>query len=122
MTTTVPATLFMVPPARAAELPWDVVPGDGGVQHRVLFEDGRTVAGLLRFHAGAEELKHIHVDGEHHLWVLEGGVTVDDTFLPSGSYLHVPAGLMHRVSDPGGGSLLFYVFTGSLAPRLRDER
>jgi len=113
MTTSVPTTLFMVPRARMAELPWDQFPGDGGVLHRVLYQDDHTVAGLMRFHAGAEQLEHMHADGEHHLWVLEGGVSVDDTFLPAGSYLHVPPGLLHRVSDPGGGSLLFYVFSGS---------
>lgn len=113
MTTTMPATLFMVPRHRVTELAWDLVPSDGGVQHRVLFQDGRSVAGLLRLHPGAGEVKHLHVDGEHHLWVLEGLVSVDDTSLPAGSYLHVPAGLLHRVTDAGGGSLLFYVFSGS---------
>lgn len=112
MTTTIPATLFMVPRARVAELAWEAVPSDGGVQHRALYQDDHTVAGLLRLHPGAGEVKHLHVDGEHHVWVLDGSVSIDDTFLPAGSYLHVPSGLLHRMTDAGGGSLLFYVFTG----------
>ena len=111
MTTTTPTTLFLVPRQRVGELPWEPLPSDGRVEHRVLYQDGRTVAGLLRMRPGAGELKHLHLHGEHHLWVLGGTVSVDDTVLPADSYLHVPAGLTHRITDTGAGSLLFYVFT-----------
>jgi len=110
MIATTPTTLFLVPRQRVGELPWETVPGNGNVEHRVLYRDDRTVAGLLRLRPGAGELKHLHLHGEHHLWVLGGSVSVDDTELPADSYLHVPARLTHRISDTGGGSLLFYVF------------
>ncbi|HWC36602.1 MAG TPA: cupin domain-containing protein [Mycobacteriales bacterium] len=113
MTTHPTPTLFMIPRQRVAELPWEPMPGATGVEHRVLFEDERSVAGLLRLHPGAEELAHLHLHGEHHLWVLSGTVSVDETLLPADSYLHVPARLTHRVVDTGAGSLLFYVFATS---------
>lgn len=110
MTTHPMPTLFLVPRKRVSELPWEPLPGTNGVEHRVLYEDGNTVAGLLRLHGGAGELTHLHLHGEHHLWVLDGDVTIDDTNLPADSYLHVPSRLTHRIADTGGGSLLFYVF------------
>lgn len=117
MTTVSPSTLFLVPRQRVSELPWESVPSDGGVRHRVLHEDAKSVAGLLRLHPGAGELKHVHLHGEHHLWVLGGSVSVDDTVLPADSYLHVPSHLAHRISDTGAGSLLFYVFIKEEEPQ-----
>jgi hypothetical protein len=96
-----------------AELPWERFPGTEGVEHRILYRDDHTVAGLLRLHPGAGELTHVHLHGEHHLWVLGGSVTLDDTVLATDSYLHVPSRLSHRLVDLGAGSLLFYVFCAS---------
>jgi hypothetical protein len=101
----------MVPRQRLSELPWERFPGSEGVDHRVLYRDASTVAGLLRLHPGAAEPTHLHLHGEHHLWVLGGVVSVDDTMLPTDSYLHVPSMLTHRIVDAGAGSLLFYVFS-----------
>jgi mannose-6-phosphate isomerase-like protein (cupin superfamily) len=110
MTTHPTPTLFLVPRQRINELPWEPIPPMPGVEHRVLYQDDHAIAGLLRLHAGAGELTHMHAEGEHHLWVLAGSVTVDDTTLSANSYLHVPSGLTHRVADTGAGSLIFYVF------------
>lgn len=110
MTTHPSPTLFLVPRQRLVDLPWEPFPGAEGVVHKVLYRDDRTVAGLLRLHPGTHEPKHLHIHGEHHLWVLGGSVTVDDTVLPADSYLHVPGRLNHRLADMGAGSLLFYVF------------
>ena len=110
MTTHLNPTLFLVPRQRIGELPWEELPGANGVEHRVLYEDENSIAGLLRLHPGAGELTHLHIHGEHHLWVLDGTVSVDDTTLSADSYLHVPSRLAHRITDVGAGSLLFYVF------------
>jgi len=110
MTTNPSPTLFLVPRQRLTDLPWERFPGSEGVEHRVLYQDERSVAGLLRLHPGAGELTHLHLHGQHHLWVLGGMVSIDDTMMPVDSYLHVPSGLTHRIVDAGAGSLLFYVF------------
>ena len=110
MTTHPSPTLFLVPQPRVADLPWEPLVGSVGVEHKVLYDAGGTVAGLLRLHAGAHEISHLHLHGEHHLWVLAGEICIDDTELPADSYLHVPAGLRHTIKDCGQGSLLFYAF------------
>ena len=104
-------TLFLVPPHDSGELAWQPIPGAVGVDNKVLYDAGSTVAGVLRLHPGGKELSHFHVHGEHHLYVLAGAVIIDDTELSSGSYMHIPARLRHKVHDAGQGSLLFYVFT-----------
>lgn len=114
MTTTHPSpTLFAVPRDRVAELVWDTLPAGVGVKTKVLYTSGRSGAGLMRLAPGARELTHLHVDGEHHLWVLAGTLRVDDTLLDAGSYVHVPAHLAHTVEDGGTGSTAFYVFCPS---------
>jgi hypothetical protein len=114
MTTTHPSpTLFAVPRNVIAALPWEPVPGSPDVTHKVVYTTGTTVAGLLRLAPGAREVPHLHVDGEHHLWVIAGTVYIDDTELTADSYIHVPGRLRHTLSDGGAGSLVFYVFCPS---------
>ena len=103
-------TLFLVPHEQLPDLAWEPMTGATGVDHKVLYDAGETVAGLLRLRPGGIEPTHLHVDGEHHMWVLAGRVLIDDTALGAGSYLHVPARLTHRVQDDGEGSLVFYVY------------
>lgn len=110
MTTHPSPTLFAVPRSVIGALPWEHVAGSTGVEHKVLYTTGSTVAGLLRLAPNAAEVTHLHLDGEHHLWVLGGSVVVDDTELVADSYLHVPARLRHTLRDAGMGSLLFYVY------------
>ena len=114
MTTTHPSpTPFLVPQQRVDELRWEPFPGSTGVEHKVIYDMADTVAGLLRLSPGAEEVSHLHLHGEHHLWVLEGSVTVDETDLPAASYLHIPARLRHTVRGGADGGLVFYVFCPS---------
>ena len=110
MTTTPMPTLFLVPRDTVANLAWEPLPGSPHVDNKVLYTTGTHVAGLLRLHPGAREVTHVHVHGEHHIWVLAGSVWIDDTELKADSYLHVPARLSHTIEDGGVGSLLFYVF------------
>lgn len=111
MTTSLPSpTLFLVPGPHVSDLPWETFPGGVGVEHKILYHADGMVAGLLRLHPGAHELSHVHLHGEHHLWVLAGAVQTEDTELPVDSYLHVPPRLRHTLQDAGQGSLLFYVF------------
>lgn len=114
-------TLFAVPAEAVERLAWQAMPGANGVvEHRAVFLGEGVVAGQLRFGPGAREARHLHGHGEHHVWVLQGTVLTDDTVLPAGSYLHVPAHLLHQLVDAGSGSLVFYVFLGTqeaAAPR-----
>jgi quercetin dioxygenase-like cupin family protein len=110
MSTIPTPTLFAAPSEVIDRLPWEPLPGCVGVTNKVVFTDDGTVAGLLRLRPGAQETAHLHEHGQHHVWVLEGTVMIEDTELAQGSYLHVPEHLVHAVSDTGEGSLLFYLF------------
>lgn len=92
-------------------LPWQALPGCEGVSTKVVADVDGDVAGLLRLAPNAQEVAHVHGHGSHHLWVLSGSVVVGGMPLPEGSYLHVPAGLVHDLHDAGDGSTLFYVFS-----------
>lgn len=107
---TAPTVLFA---SRAVvdHLPWQPLPGCQGVSTKVVSDVDGDVAGLLRLGPGAQEVRHVHAHGSHHLWVLSGSVLVGGTPLPEGSYLHVPAGVAHDLRDCGDGSTLFYVFS-----------
>ena len=110
MTITPTPTLWAMPAAAVAELPWEPLQGAPGVDNKVLYLGPGVVAGLLRFAPNAHESRHLHQHGEHHVWVLEGSVVVDDTALAAGSYLHVPERLGHTMRDVGSGSVVSYVF------------
>ena len=113
-------TLFLMSPRNIDELPWEQLPGSSGVETKVVYDAGTTVAGLLRLRPGAGEVRHLHLHGDHHWWLLTGKVVIDDTELVTGSYLHVPARLNHTVRDCGPGSLLFFVFSPSEAELSRS--
>lgn len=111
MTTRSVPTVYAAPHDVVDRLPWQPLPGCVGVSTKLVCDVDGDVAGLLRLLPGAKEVPHVHGHGSHHLWVLSGGVVVEDTPLPAGSYLHVPAGLVHELRDAGDGSTLFYVFS-----------
>lgn len=111
MTTHPTPTLFLMGPQEIAHLPWQSLPGSSGVQTKVVYDAGDTVAGLLRLRPDAKEISHLHLHEDHHMWVLHGSVVIDDTELAAGSYLHVPARLTHTMRDCGPGSVVFFVFT-----------
>ena len=111
MTTTHPSpTLYAVPRAVISGLPWEEMPASPAVHNKVIYTTGDTVAGLLRFSPGAREVTHLHLAGEHHLWVLGGSIRIEDTELGADSYLHIPKRLAHTIEDCGVGSVVFYVF------------
>lgn len=110
MTISPTPTLCAMPTHVVDDLPWEPLPGNVGVDNKSVFIGSGVVSGLLRLQPGAAESRHLHQHGEHHIWVLEGTVVVEDTELPVGSYLHVPQRLGHTMRDAGEGSVVFYVF------------
>ena len=109
--TATPRTVLAASRQVVDHLPWQPLPGCTGVSTKVISDVDGDVAGLLRLAPSAQEVQHVHGHGSHHLWVLSGSVVVGGMPLPEGSYLHVPAGLVHDLHDAGDGSTLFYVFS-----------
>ena len=92
-------------------VPWQPFGGMPHVHVRYLLTTGDSVAGLMRLDCGAHEVRHVHVGGEHHAWIVEGAVRFDGTDLDQGSYLHVPAGMTHTMAAGATGCTLFFVFS-----------
>ena len=89
-------------------LPWRVFHAIGvGVEHKVLWESGDSMAGVMRIAAGGQVDEHVHRLAHHHLWVTEGTVQLLGRSLGPGSYAHVPAGVAHRLVNGGDGPATF---------------
>ena len=77
---------------------WEPLDAIGrGVSHKVLWRSGDSLSGVMRLEVGGHVEEHAHRQAHHHLWVLEGTVEVLGTPLSSGSYAHVPAGVVHSM-------------------------
>lgn len=80
-----------------------------GVEHAVLWRDGRDVAGVMWLRGGAEVPPHRHNRAEHHVWILAGRARVEGRDLGPGGYWHVPPGVEHRITGvaPTGCTLAY---------------
>ena len=82
-----------------------------GVTHRVLWEDGTSMAGVMTVEAGHRLGRHAHRANHHHLWVLTGRAEVLDVEVGPGSYVHVPAGVSHDIDATATeGCTVFYLY------------
>ena len=98
-----------------AALPWEPLARIGaGVSHRVLWRSGDSIAGVMRIEAGGHVEPHAHRHAHHHLWVLEGTVTVLARDLGPGAYVHVPAGTDHAMAAGAAPAEFLYLY---LQPR-----
>jgi quercetin dioxygenase-like cupin family protein len=86
-------------------------PGSPGVTHRVLWHNETSIAGVMYVGAGCRLGRHAHRVNHHHLWVLDGEVSVLDRVVGAGSYVHVPAGCEHDLdASATGGATVFYLY------------
>lgn len=82
-----------------------------GVSHRVLWRDDTSMAGVLTVEAGRRLGRHSHRVNHHHLWVLDGRVTILDTELGPGGYVHVPSAVDHDIDATAtDGCTVFYLY------------
>jgi quercetin dioxygenase-like cupin family protein len=92
------------------ELPWEHLHDVQEAVTKVLWRSGQSLAGILRLEGGASLGRHVHSNGEHHAYVLEGRCLFDSKPLPAGSYIHVPRGTRHEVvgDQPDGCRILYF--------------
>ena len=82
-----------------------------GVTHRVLWRDGTSMSGVLRVEAGQRLGEHVHRVNHHHMWVLAGAARILGTDVGPGSYVHVPAGVLHDIdATQTDGCTVFYLY------------
>lgn len=108
LTTPQPTVLTGPDVARLASVPLDSL---SGVQHRVLWQDGWSMAGVLTIDAGERLGMHAHRINHHHIWVLEGTASICGSEVGPGSYVHVPAGVEHDLdATRTEGCRVFYLY------------
>jgi quercetin dioxygenase-like cupin family protein len=86
--------------------------GEGeGVTHTVLWRSDTSTAGRLTVPAGHRLGAHTHRVNHHHVWVVDGRVTILGTELGPGSYVHIPSGIEHDIDATNtDGCTLFYLY------------
>lgn len=88
------------------ELPWRDSPYDGVQWKKLRFDTASgESAVLLRFAPGASYGAHRHPAGEQY-WVLRGSLEDGGRTYGAGTYVHHPAGSVHRPSSREGCVLL----------------
>jgi hypothetical protein len=100
-------------PAEIAGISWEPLLTVGqGVEHRVLWRSGTSMAGIMRIAPGGEVWRHAHRRAHHHLWVLDGRGSTIGHGLEPGAYVHIPAGVEHGIeaSTEGSGLTFLYLY------------
>jgi quercetin dioxygenase-like cupin family protein len=82
-----------------------------GVAHRVVWQHGTSMAGRMTIAAGHHLGEHQHRRHAHHMWIVDGRVEILGVVLDTGSYVHVPPGVVHDLDARATeGCTLFYVY------------
>lgn len=93
--------LYAVDPQQIDDLSWEPVAECPGVHEKTLWRLGDFVQALIRYQPDASTPGEPHLAAHHHIWVVSGVATVAGRRLPAGSYVHVPPGSRHQISDVG---------------------
>jgi quercetin dioxygenase-like cupin family protein len=93
--------------ALAAE-PWQELRGIDGATHKVLWQSGHTVIGLIRVEPGSTKPEHTHHAAHHHMLITSGSCVMLGKRVDEGSYIYVPAGVAHAVDDVGPEGVEFF--------------
>jgi mannose-6-phosphate isomerase-like protein (cupin superfamily) len=105
----------LITPTAADALAWHPLQPYDGVDYKLLWRSGKSVAGLMRVARGGVVTPHTHVRSHHHLWVIEGAAEMLGERVGPGTYLHVPAGVEHGLRSVGDAACtVLYLY-------LRDE-
>ena len=103
--------LLVATSADIEAMPWKQQEGQPGLQFKVLWRSGDNVIGVSELAEGAENAEHTHYGAHHHIVVLSGSCTMIGRELDAGSYIYIPPGVAHGVTDVGeGGCRLFYTY------------
>jgi mannose-6-phosphate isomerase-like protein (cupin superfamily) len=91
--------------------PWHDLAGFENVKYKLLWQSGKSVAGIMYVAPDGRVDPHSHRRSQHHIWVLEGSAEMLGQQVGPGSYLHVPAGVEHGITAPGPqGCTVFYLY------------
>jgi hypothetical protein len=68
----VPPFATLVTDEAAEALAWHPFEALEGVEYKLLWRSGQSVAGILRIAPGSSMSPHAHVRSHHHMWVIAG--------------------------------------------------
>jgi mannose-6-phosphate isomerase-like protein (cupin superfamily) len=90
------------------EMPWEELRGIEGATHKVLWQSGAVVIGLIRVEPGRVKPPHTHHGAHHHMFITRGSCVMLGQRVDEGSYVYVPPGVEHAVDDVGPEGVEFF--------------
>ena len=103
-------------------MPWRQMGDDPGVTQKLLWRSGAVRLGLMRVAPGSVNPVHVHDHAQHHILVTQGEGHMLGRKVDAGSYVYVPPGIPHGVTDVGPeGITFFYTFRPVTEPEPADE-
>ncbi|MFN8126054.1 MAG: cupin domain-containing protein [Candidatus Nanopelagicales bacterium] len=87
---------------------WIADPDRPGVRHKVLWQSGATVLGLMEIAPGGVNPEHTHHGAHHHILILSGNCTMLGRDMDEGSYLYIPPGVPHEAANTGDAPCTFF--------------
>jgi quercetin dioxygenase-like cupin family protein len=97
--------------AQIDALTWHPLEGFDGAVYKLLWQSGKSVAGVMHIPAGSEVGIHEHRYSHHHMWVLDGEAEMMGRPIRAGTYLHIPTGVDHGFDRVGAeGCTVFYLY------------
>ncbi|MEI2716019.1 MAG: cupin domain-containing protein [Candidatus Nanopelagicales bacterium] len=79
-----------------------------GVRHKVLWQSGATVLGLMQIDGGAINPEHTHHAAHHHILILDGTCHMMGKDVGPGSYVYVPPGVPHEAANNASTPCTFF--------------
>ena len=114
--------LFAATSADIDAIDWVTSATMPGVSHKVLWQSGDVVLGIMRLEPGAVNPEHVHHAAHHHILLLSGQCHIAGKDLVSGSYIYIPPGVPHGVEQVGpDGVEFFYTYRPVEVPVQRDR-
>lgn len=89
-------------------IPWIEHETVAGVRHKVLWQSGTAVIGMMTIDAGAENPEHTHHGAHHHILILSGECEMLGSRLGPGSYIYIPPGTPHAAVTTGSLPCTFF--------------
>ena len=103
-------TILTLSPAEIDKLPWQTIPGCPGTVAKDLWRSGDMHDALISYQPGSGTPGRPHSGADHHIWVLSGSASIAGRRVGPGTYVHIPPGTEHPITDIGeDGCLLLQV-------------
>ena len=100
--------LIVMSAAEVDDIPWKDHGSGPGVRQKTLWQSGPVLLGLMQMDRGTENPIHVHEVAQHHILVTQGEATMLGKVVGAGSYLYIPPGTPHGVTDVGPEGVTFF--------------